>query len=102
MWFTLPRSNRYSPFPARLAPSVRAACCDIVDLLHWIGLTSKVRDAVRQMPAPKRCRRLLQAMPAPSQRGSPLAPPAENVEPCVALCKSQAGARLNRSYIVVG
>ncbi len=30
MWFTLARSNTYSPSPARLAPGVRATCCDIV------------------------------------------------------------------------
>src|SRR6266550_3562306 len=27
MWFTLARSNTYSPLPARFAPGVRAACC---------------------------------------------------------------------------
>src|SRR5215469_1789177 len=29
MWFTLARSKRYSPGPARLAPGVRAVCSDM-------------------------------------------------------------------------
>src|SRR5262249_11549884 len=34
MWFTAARSNTYSPSPARLAPGVRATCCDIFRLLR--------------------------------------------------------------------
>src|SRR5271166_3719929 len=42
MWFTLARSNRYSPLPARLAPGVRASalCCDI--FVSWSAVTCRL------------------------------------------------------------
>src|SRR5262245_31224297 len=36
MWFTLARSKRYSPGPARLAPGVRAVCSDMVSSINWL------------------------------------------------------------------
>src|SRR5262249_25485707 len=40
MWFTAARSNTYSPSPARLAPGVRATCCDIFRLLRFAAALS--------------------------------------------------------------
>src|SRR5262245_8780075 len=48
MWFTAARSNTYSPSPARLAPGVRATCCDIFRLLRFpAALSSTERDSSR-------------------------------------------------------
>src|SRR4051794_41414300 len=66
MWFTLARSNRYSPSPARVAPGVRAASCDMFP-------TSVVHIILRASGGcPRRClasRRAQQRLCPPAQDG---------------------------------
>src|SRR3954447_5228246 len=66
MWFTLARSNRYSPSPARVAPGVLAASCDIVS-------SSVVNIILRASGGrPRRClasRRAQQRLCPPPQDG---------------------------------
>src|SRR5262249_23015946 len=69
MWFTAARSNRYSPSPARLAPGVRATCCDIFRLLPFpAALSSTERVSSGKRPRLVACRAQQRPRP-PAENG---------------------------------
>src|SRR5262245_62880937 len=52
MWFTVARSNTYSPSPARVAPGVRGACCAMA--VSSAGRTRSRKGACRGRGAEQR------------------------------------------------
>src|SRR5262245_64091054 len=66
MWFTAARSNTYSPSPARLAPGVRATCCDIFCLLRFPLLSSTKRVSTASGERPRLVASRAEQRPRPS------------------------------------